>query len=111
MLSPGGALVGRGLAATVPLITDGRFSGANHGIMVGHVSPEAAVGGPLALIQDDDIIHINLRSDVREINIQVDEAVLTQRRSEWRPKPDKYRRGTLATYARSVGQAHTGACL
>eukprot|EP00656_Telonema_subtile_P053688 TRINITY_DN7834_c0_g1_i3.p1 TRINITY_DN7834_c0_g1~~TRINITY_DN7834_c0_g1_i3.p1 ORF type:complete len:326 (+),score=91.22 TRINITY_DN7834_c0_g1_i3:146-1123(+) len=62
MLSPGGALVGRGLAATVPLITDGRFSGANHGIMVGHVSPEAAVGGPLALIQDDDIIHINLRS-------------------------------------------------
>ena len=67
MLSPGGALVGAGLGKKVALVTDGRFSGANHGIMIGHVSPEAQVGGPIALIQNGDIIVIDPRSATLEV--------------------------------------------
>ena len=111
MLSPGAALVGQGLASTVALITDGRFSGASHGIMVGHVSPEAAVGGPLALVQNGDLVTINTIEKSIEVEVSPDE--MEARRAAWvepGPKP-AFKRGVLAQYRALVSQAHLGAVL
>ena len=81
MLSPGSALIGVGLGKTVALITDGRFSGATHGIMVGHISPEAAEGGPIALIKDGDIVSIDIKN--RRLDVQLKSNVLLERKKEW----------------------------
>ena len=81
MLAPGSALIGAGLGKTVALITDGRFSGATHGIMVGHISPEAAEGGPIALIKDGDIVSIDIKN--RRLDVQLESNVLLERKKEW----------------------------
>jgi dihydroxy-acid dehydratase len=107
MLSPTGAIVGKGLGQEVALITDGRFSGGSHGFVVGHVSPEAALGGPLALVRTGDDITIDAQR--REITLHVSAAELKRRRKTWvAPKPYA-RRGALAKYARQVSSASLGA--
>ena len=107
MLSPTGAIVGKGLGQDVALITDGRFSGGSHGFVVGHLSPEAAVGGPLALVKTGDGITID--AERREITLHVAAAELKRRRKTWvAPKPYA-RRGALAKYARQVSSASFGA--
>jgi len=107
MLSPTSAITGRGLGDKVALITDGRFSGGSHGFVVGHISPEAAVGGPIGLVEDGDEISIDATS--REIRLNVPEDVLAQRRAVWRAKEPYATRGVLAKYARSVTSASLGA--
>ena len=107
MLSPTGAIIGRGLGDKVALITDGRFSGGSHGFVVGHVTPEAAVGGPIALIEDGDAITIDAVE--RRIDLGVDEAELEKRRRAWTPPTPVATRGLLAKYARLVGSASYGA--
>jgi dihydroxy-acid dehydratase len=107
MLSPTAAIMGRGLGNSVALITDGRFSGGSHGFVVGHVTPEAAVGGPIALVRDGDRITIDAKS--REVCLEVAEAELERRRSAWKaPAPDRVH-GVLAKYRRLVGSAAEGA--
>jgi dihydroxy-acid dehydratase len=107
MLSPTGAIIGRGLGGSVALITDGRFSGGSHGFVVGHVSPEAAVGGPLALVVTGDEITID--AERREIALHVSAAELKRRRRAWiAPKPYA-RRGALAKYSKTVSSASLGA--
>jgi len=109
MLNPTAALTGMGKEETVALITDGRFSGGTRGPAVGHCSPEAAVGGPIALIEDGDEIAIDL--DARTLNLLVDEAEMARRREAWvRPEP-KIAKGWLARYARLVQSANTGAIM
>lgn len=108
MLSPGAALVGAGLGKDVALVTDGRFSGASHGIMVGHVTPEAAAGGPIALLRDGDIVVV--RPGARELSVQISDAELAERRAAWTPpapRPGTF--GVLEKYARQVRSAHVGA--
>ncbi len=107
MLSPSAALMGAGLGGSVALITDGRFSGGTHGIMIGHVSPEAQSGGVIALVREGDGIEINL--DAGELNLLIDAAELDARRNRWQPPPQRYQRGVLAKYARLVSAAATGA--
>ena len=85
MLSPGAALIGAGLGKDVALITDGRFSGASHGIMIGHLSPEAATGGPLALVQDGDVISIDVLSQTINLNVSAEE--IKARSAAWKPPP------------------------
>jgi dihydroxy-acid dehydratase len=107
MLSPTSAIAGRGLADKVALITDGRFSGGSRGFLVGHIAPEAAVGGPIGLVRDGDEITIDAVR--REIQLAVSEAELAQRKASWK-QPEPYaRRGVLAKYARSVSSASKGA--
>jgi dihydroxy-acid dehydratase len=107
MLSPTGAIVGKGLGKDVALITDGRFSGGSHGFVVGHVSPEAAVGGPLALVKTGDLITID--AERREISVQLSAAELKRRRQAWKAPKPYARRGTLAKYAKCVSSATLGA--
>jgi len=107
MLSPTGAIIGRGLGQAVALITDGRFSGGSHGFVVGHVSPEAALGGPLALVEPGDAITID--AERREITLHVGAAELKRRRKSWITPPPYARRGALAKYARQVSSASLGA--
>ncbi len=107
MLAPTSAVMGRGLGKEVALITDGRFSGGSHGFVVGHITPEAAVGGPLALVEDGDEITID--AERREITLGVDEHTLARRRAAWQPPAPRYRRGVLAKYARLVTSASRGA--
>jgi dihydroxy-acid dehydratase len=107
MLSPGAALVGQNLGKKVPLVTDGRFSGASHGIMVGHVTPEAAQGGPLAIVRDGDIIKIDKRK--QSLDLDLSAAEIEARLKAWVPPPSKCRNGVLAKYAKLVSSAHTGA--
>ncbi|MFT8872977.1 MAG: dihydroxy-acid dehydratase [Sporolactobacillus sp.] len=106
MLAPTSSIVGRGLGKDVALVTDGRFSGATRGICVGHVSPEAAAGGPIALVKDGDRLRIDLIS--RTITLEVSETVLQQRRAALLPFHPKVQRGYLARYAALVTSAHTG---
>ena len=106
MLSPTSALVGKGLGDSVALITDGRFSGGSHGFVVGHVAPEAAVGGPLALVENGDQITID--AVARTITLDISEQLLAVRRAAW-TAPALERRGVLGKYARLVGSASTGA--
>ena len=107
MLSPTGAIVGQGLGDKVALITDGRFSGGSHGFVVGHISPEAAVGGPIALLEDGDTITID--ANKRLINVALTHAELRRRARAWRPRKAYATRGVLAKYARIVSSASLGA--
>jgi len=108
MLSPGAALVGAGLGKDVALITDGRFSGASHGIMVGHVTPEASAGGPLALVRDGDIIIV--RPSQRQLSIVISDEEMAARKAAWVAPPLKPgTSGLLGKYARQVKSAHYGA--
>ena len=107
MLSPTAAIMGKGLGSEVALITDGRFSGGSHGFVVGHVSPEAAIGGLLALVRNGDEITIDAQR--REITLHVDPATLKRRRTSWVPPRPYARRGALAKYSRQVSSASLGA--
>ena len=107
MLAVTGALIGQGLGDSVALITDGRFSGASHGPMVGHVAPEAMVGGPIGLLREGDIITLDIPG--RQLNAQISEEEFTDRRAAWRPIAPKYTTGVLAKYAKLVSSASEGA--
>jgi dihydroxy-acid dehydratase len=107
MLSPTGAIMGKGLGSDVALITDGRFSGGSHGFVVGHVSPEAAVGGPIALVRDGDIIRID--AETKEINVDISDAEMEQRRQAWQRPESPVKRGVLAKYRNEVSSASEGA--
>ncbi|WP_111496970.1 dihydroxy-acid dehydratase [Marinobacter bohaiensis] len=107
MLTPTSAIMGKGLGSDVALITDGRFSGGSHGFVVGHVTPEAADGGPIALVEDGDTITID--ADANTIELDVSDEELERRRQAWQPPAPKYRRGVLAKYASTVNSASEGA--
>ena len=107
MLSPTAALIGAGLGDSVGLITDGRFSGGTHGFVVGHVSPEAAVGGLIALVQEGDRVTID--ADARVVDLEVPAGEIARRRQSWRPPAPRATRGVLAKYARTVSSASLGA--
>ncbi|EJM43366.1 dihydroxy-acid dehydratase [Pseudomonas sp. GM33] len=107
MLSPTSAVMGKGLGKEVALITDGRFSGGSHGFVVGHITPEAFEGGPIALVENGDRIIIDAQT--RQITVDVSDAVLVERKSRWVRPPSKYTRGVLAKYAKTVSSASEGA--
>jgi dihydroxy-acid dehydratase len=107
MLSPTSALIGRGLGDTVALMTDGRFSGGTHGFVVGHVTPEAAVGGPIALVKNGDAITIDAVR--RAIDVAVPAREWAARRRAWKPRKPRATRGVLAKYAALVSPASAGA--
>ena len=109
MLSPTSAIAGMGLGSSVALITDGRFSGASRGASIGHVSPEAAVGGPIALVKEGDIIKIDINAN--KINVDITDEEMEARRKEWKPREPKVKTGYLAKYASLVTSANTGAIL
>jgi dihydroxy-acid dehydratase len=104
MLAVTGALVGQGISESIALLTDGRFSGATHGLMVGHVAPEAANGGPIALVRDGDIITLDVRARRLDVGANLDE-----RRSQWKAPVPRYKTGVMAKYARLVSSASEGA--
>jgi dihydroxy-acid dehydratase len=107
MLSPTSAIMGKGLGKDVAFLTDGRFSGGSHGFVVGHVTPEAAVGGPIALLKNGDIITID--AEKREVNVKLSAAELKRRANAWKPRKPRYKRGVLAKYERLVSSASEGA--
>ena len=107
MLSPTSAIMGKGLGKEVALITDGRFSGGSHGFVVGHVTPEAYVGGPIALVKNGDSITID--AEKRELTLEVPSAELKQRKKAWKKPAPRYTRGVLAKYAAHVTSASLGA--
>lgn len=109
MLNPTSAIAGMGLGSSVALITDGRFSGASRGASIGHVSPEAAVGGPIALIEEGDRIKINIPENT--INVDLPDEVLAERRAKWQPREPKVKTGYLARYTSLVTSANRGAIL
>ena len=109
MLNPTSAIAGMGLGSSVALITDGRFSGASRGASIGHVSPEAAVGGPIAFIEEGDIIKIDIPANT--INVDVSDEVLKERAAKWQPREPKIKTGYLARYASQVTSGNTGAIL
>ncbi|MGN0472918.1 MAG: dihydroxy-acid dehydratase [Lachnospiraceae bacterium] len=109
MLNPTSAIAGMGLGSSVALITDGRFSGASRGASIGHVSPEAAVGGPIALIEEGDIICIDIPANT--INVKVDDATLAARKEKWQPREPKVTTGYLARYRELVTSGNRGAIL
>ena len=109
MLNPTSAIAGMGLGASVALITDGRFSGASRGASIGHVSPEAAVGGPIALVEEGDIIKIDIPANT--INVDVSDEVLEARKAKWQPREPKVTEGYLARYSKLVSSANKGAIL
>lgn len=107
MLAVTGAIMGAGLGDSTMLITDGRFSGASRGPMIGHVAPEAAVGGPIALLQDGDMVVMD--ADARNLSVQLTEAELRLRHSKWTPRQSGYTKGVMAKYAKLVSSASLGA--
>ena len=107
MLAVTGAIIGAGLGDSTLLITDGRFSGATRGPMIGHVAPEAAVGGPIGLINQGDIISMDVES--RQLNVKITKAELEERKKAWQPRKTNYERGVLAKYAKLVSSASIGA--
>ena len=107
MLGVTGAIVGQGLGGDVALITDGRFSGATRGLMIGHIAPEAFAGGPIALIHDGDTIVIDIEN--RKLNVLVSDDELATRRAAWQARPPRYTRGVFGKYANEVGSAALGA--
>ncbi|MCI8532509.1 MAG: dihydroxy-acid dehydratase [Lachnospiraceae bacterium] len=109
MLNPTSAIAGMGLGSSVALITDGRFSGASRGASIGHVSPEAAVGGPIALVREGDIIRIDIPKNRLDVDISAEE--MEKRRAEWQPKEPKVTTGYLARYASMVTSGNRGAIL
>lgn len=109
MLNPTSAIMGMGLGSTVALITDGRFSGATRGASIGHVSPEAAVGGPIALVRDGDIIEIDINANT--INVKLSDEELAARKAAWQPREPRITTGYLARYAKQVSSGAQGAVL
>jgi dihydroxy-acid dehydratase len=107
MLSPTSAIIGAGLGDSVGLVTDGRFSGATYGMVVGHVAPEAAVGGGLALVREGETVTID--ADKRLLQVEVPDEELARRRAAWTPPPPRYTSGVLAKYARLVSSSSLGA--
>jgi dihydroxy-acid dehydratase len=107
MLSTTAALYGQGMGDKVALITDGRFSGATRGFCVGHVGPEAAIGGPIALLRDGDII--DLDAEAGTLDVRLSDAELSKRKAEWRPRPGNSASGYLWKYSQQVGSALSGA--
>ena len=107
MLGVTAALMGAGLGETVALLTDGRFSGATRGLMAGHVAPEAAVGGPIALVREGDTVVFDVPS--RRLDLKVSEEELVRRRAEWKAPAPRYRSGVFAKYAATVTSASEGA--
>ena len=107
MLSVTGAIVGAGLGENVALVTDGRFSGGTRGLMIGHVAPEAAAGGPIATVRDGDEIVIDV--EARTLDLAVPAAVMDERLRSWRAPAPNFRGGVFAKYAASVGSAAYGA--
>lgn len=107
MLSPTAAVMGKGLGNNVALITDGRFSGGTHGFVVGHITPEAFCGGPLAIVEDGDTITIDAEN--RELRLHLEDPVISHRLAAWRKPEPSATRGVLAKYARLVGSASEGA--
>ena len=106
MLTPTSAIMGAGLGSDVALLTDGRFSGGSHGFIVGHITPEAQEGGPLALVQDGDTITID--AETNSLDLDVDEAEMARRREAWTAPPLKATRGTLYKYIKCVKSASEG---
>jgi dihydroxy-acid dehydratase len=106
MLTPTSAIMGAGLGSDVALLTDGRFSGGSHGFIVGHITPEAQVGGPIALLKDGDAITVD--AEKNEINVALSDAELAKRKAAFVPLPLKATRGTLAKYIRCVKSASEG---
>ena len=109
MLNPTSAIAGMGLGSSVALITDGRFSGASRGASIGHVSPEAAVGGPIALVEEGDIISINIPE--LKLELKVSDEELAARKAKWQPREPKVTTGYLARYAAMVTSGNRGAIL
>jgi dihydroxy-acid dehydratase len=107
MLSPTSAVMGKGLGKDVALITDGRFSGGSHGFVVGHITPEAYCGGPLAIVRDGDTITID--AEKRELNLNVSKTEIAKRLKGWNPPAPRYVNGVLAKYATTVATASEGA--
>ncbi|HEX8463566.1 MAG TPA: dihydroxy-acid dehydratase, partial [Abditibacterium sp.] len=107
MLSPTSAIMGKGLGKSVALITDGRFSGGSHGFVVGHITPEAFEGGPIALVQNGD--RITISAATREIRLEISDEEMERRKAAWQPMAPRYRRGILAKYAAQVSSASLGA--
>jgi dihydroxy-acid dehydratase len=107
MLSTTAALYGQGTGGKIALITDGRFSGATRGFCIGHVGPEAAVGGPIALVRDGDIITIDANEGT--IDVALSDAELAERRKSWKPRQHEYQSGAIWRYAQTVGDAEKGA--
>ena len=107
MLSPTSAIMGRGLGKDVALITDGRFSGGTHGFVVGHITPEAYLGGPIAIVKNGDPITIDARG--RTLSLDLPAKEIKARLKEWKQPKPKYTRGVLAKYARHVSTASLGA--
>ncbi|MBI3325071.1 MAG: dihydroxy-acid dehydratase [Candidatus Omnitrophica bacterium] len=107
MLAVTAAIVGQGLGESVVLLTDGRFSGATRGLMAGHVSPEAAVGGPIALLRDGDVIRFDVKT--RRLDVKLSADALRRRRRQWKPPPARYASGVMAKYAALVASASEGA--
>lgn len=106
MLAPTSQIVGRGLGAKVGLITDGRFSGASRGISIGHISPEAAEGGPIAFVKDGDMIELDLNN--RKITLEISDEEFEKRKAEWKGFELKVKKGYLARYSKLVTSASTG---
>ena len=109
MLNPTSAIMGMGLGSEVALLTDGRFSGATRGASIGHVSPEAAVGGPIALVEEGDIIQIDIENNM--LNIAVSDEEMARRRAAWTPREPKIKEGYVARYATMVTSGNRGAIL
>lgn len=109
MLNPTSAIAGMGLGSSVALITDGRFSGASRGASIGHISPEAAVGGPIALVEEGDTIRINIPENSLELLVSQEE--LENRKAKWQPREPKVTTGYLARYASMVTSGNRGAVL
>lgn len=107
MLSPTSAIMGKGLGKDVALITDGRFSGGSHGFVVGHITPEAFIGGPLAIVKNGDRITID--AEKKELNLELSAKEIKDRLAKWKQPKPRYRQGVLAKYARLVASAHLGA--
>ena len=107
MLQTTGAIYGQGKGEKVALITDGRFSGATRGFCIGHVGPEASVGGPIALLRNGDIIDLEAKKGT--INVRLSKKELAKRRKKWKPKKINFGNGTLWKYAQTVGPAYLGA--
>jgi dihydroxy-acid dehydratase len=107
MLGVTAALVGEGLGESVALITDGRFSGATRGLMVGHIAPEAARGGPIAALREGDIITLDIEN--RALNVELSEDEIRARLADWTPPPPRYTSGVMAKYAALVSSAAEGA--
>jgi dihydroxy-acid dehydratase len=107
MLHVTGAIVGEGLSDSVALLTDGRFSGATHGFMVGHVAPEASRGGPIAALREGDIVVVDVEN--HELNVELTDSEIAERLADWVEPEPRYRRGVLANYATLVASASLGA--